>query len=125
MSTGIVSEAAGRSYSAADRLILEAATGLRELSDAELLQVLEHVAQAGFDPHATETVRGRAAGLIWQGRVLRGSDRLPPAEVHYLRHVVAAQEWPAGVSLDAWLGSIAEVVLDPRSGVLVNRYQGE
>jgi len=108
----------------ADRLILEAAAGIRELSTAELQQVLEHVARAGFDPGATERVRGRSAGLVWQGRVLKGSDRLPPAEAHYLRHVVAGQEWPPGTSLQLYLNSIQGVTLDSKSGILTSRYQG-
>lgn len=107
-----------------DRLILEAAAGERKLTRAELRRVLEHVAQAGFDPNARERVRGRLAEREWQGTVLRGGDRLPPADVHYLRHVVAGREWPAGTTLVAYLGSIGAVVLDPRSGVLVCRYQG-
>jgi hypothetical protein len=71
-----------------DDLILAAAEGRRVLDDAELRAVLEHVAAAGFDPHARERVRGRLAGMTWRGAVLRGRDRLPPAEVKYLSHVV-------------------------------------
>jgi hypothetical protein len=66
------------------QLIEAAARGERDPREDELQQIREHVAQAGFDPVARERVRGRLAGLIWQGRTLRGTDRLPPAEVHYL-----------------------------------------
>lgn len=41
--------AAGGSLPRADQLIPEAATGARRLSDEELREVLEHVAQAGFE----------------------------------------------------------------------------
>jgi hypothetical protein len=108
----------------ADRLILEAATGARQLTTAELEQVLEHVAQAGFDPDARETVRGRLAGLAWQGQTLTGSDRLSPREVHYLWHVVQLREWPAGTTVDAYAESIQRVILDPTSGVFTHRFYG-
>ena len=75
------------------RLILEAATRTRDLSQGELHQVVEHVAQAGFDPDAGETAGGRLTGLNWQGRTIQDGDGLPPAVVHYLRHVVAQKEW--------------------------------
>ncbi len=107
-----------------DQFILAAATAVRELGGADLQRVLEHVAQAGFDPYSMEKVGGRVAGLLWQGRVLTGNDRLPPAEVHYLRHVVVAREWPLGTSLPEYLRSARDVIRDGRSGVLTSRYQG-
>lgn len=107
----------------ADALILEAATDVRRLTRAELQQVVAHVAQAGFDPDARERAGGRLEGLSWQGRVLRGSDYLPPAEAHYLRHVVARQEWPPGTTLNAYLESLRQIVLDERSGVVVSQYR--
>ena len=108
-----------------DRLIVEAATGARELSPDELRRVLEHVAGAGFHPAANAPAGGRLAGLVWQGRVLRGSDRLTAAEVHYLRHTVAQQEWPPGTTLDDYLTSVREVILDPTSGALTSRLSGQ
>ncbi len=85
--------------------------------------MLAHVAQAGFDPQARERAGGRLAGVWWQGRALRGSDRLPPAEAHYLRHVVVGQEWPPGTTLAEYLRSIRAVILDPQSGLATRRYE--
>jgi hypothetical protein len=109
----------------AHQLILEAATGTRDLSDDELQRVLEQVAQAGFFPAPNAKAGGRLAGLTWQGRTLTGRDRVPPAEVHYLAHVVVGQEWPLGTTLADYLDSIHGVILDPRSGVLTSRLYGE
>lgn len=114
----------GRSFSEADRLILGAVSGGRALSDSELERVLEHVARAGFDPNARERVRGRLAGFNWQGRVLAGADLLSPAEKHYVWHVLHNQEWPQGTSLQEYLDSIRQVILDPTSGVFTSEYQG-
>lgn len=106
------------------RLIVEAAEGLRELSADELNQILEHVAEAGFDPSATERVRGRLASVMWAGRVLRGRDVLPPAELKYLWHVVVREEWPRGTGLTEYLDSIRQVIRDPSSGVFTSRFGG-
>jgi hypothetical protein len=114
----------GGHLSDADRLILAAGTGLRELTPDELEHVLRHVARAGFDPGAREEVRGRLAGVVWRGRTLRGKDMLPPAEVKYVWHVLTRREWPDGTSFDDYVDSIRQVVLDPASGAFVNRYLG-
>lgn len=106
-----------------DRLIELAATGAQILTQAELRRVLEQVAAAGFDPDARERVRGELAGLEWQGRVLQGSDRIPPVERHYLKHVVKELEWPRGTSLPGFLESLKLVVLDAGNGVFTSRYQ--
>lgn len=108
----------------ADQSIVDAATGARALPPDELQRVLEHVAQASFDPSARERVRGRLAGVVWMGRVLAGSDELGSEELHYLWHVVRNREWPDGTSLAAYLESIRQVILDATSGVLTHRYQG-
>ncbi len=108
----------------AHRLILEAATGARRPPPDELQRVLERVARAGFDPHARERVRGRLAVTIWQGRTLMGRDQLPPAEAHYLWHVVKRRGWPSGTSLEAYLESIRAVVSERTNGVFTSQYQG-
>lgn len=107
-----------------DALILEAAEGRRPLTDAELRRILEHVAGAGFDPHARERVRGRLAGMTWRGAVLRGRDCLPPAEVKFLSHVVVDREWPDGTDLNVYVRSIRQIILDPSSGVFTSQYSG-
>jgi len=109
--------------SAIDRLLLDVAEGRRQLTSAELGAVLEHVSRVGFSLRATERVRGRLRGQIWQGRELKGSDRLPPAEVHFLTHAVARQEWPLGTDQQGYITSIRQVIRDPASGVFLNRYQ--
>uniref|UniRef100_A0A831WYQ1 Uncharacterized protein n=1 Tax=Thermorudis peleae TaxID=1382356 RepID=A0A831WYQ1_9BACT len=116
--------AAGGSPSRADQLILAAATGARRLSDEELREVLEHVAHAGFDPNARERARGELAGIVWKGQVLGGSMMLPPAERHYIKHVLLRREWPEGTTLEDYKESIRAVVLDPASGLATRRYEG-
>jgi hypothetical protein len=107
-----------------DRLILEAATSARQLVPDELRRVLDYVAAAGFVPNVLGEVGRRGAGVAWQGRVLKASDQLSAAEAHYVRHVLGVAEWPLGTSLQAYIDSIREVVLDSRSGVLTSRYFG-
>lgn len=117
---------AGEEEWAVHRLILDAATDpARRLDEAELGRVLRHIAQAGFDPLALERVRGNLVGAIRPDgtRVERGL-RLPPAEAHYLRHVVVQPQWPQVTTLTGYQSSIGQVVADPISGVLVCQYQG-
>lgn len=106
------------------RLIVEAASGARRLTSDQLGRILRWVAAVGFDPNARETVRGFLAGLPWQGQLLSGRNRLPPAERHFLRHVVKLQEWPSGASLDDYVASISDVILDDASGVYTGTYEG-
>ena len=106
-----------------DRLILDAATGRRRLTDDELQRVLEQVARVGFDPNARERVRGRLAGQVWRSQVLRGSDLLPPAEVKYVWHVLKRREWPDGTTLEDYVERIRQVILDLTSQIFTSRYQ--
>jgi hypothetical protein len=112
----------GRPLAEADRLILDAATGGRLLGPEELDRVVTHVAHAGFRPSFRYPVGGRLEGLVWQGRPLARSELVTVAEAHFLRRVVARQEWPIGTTLDHYLDSIRAVTRDPGSGLLVSRW---
>jgi hypothetical protein len=107
-----------------DQLIREAIELKRVLSDRELSIITDHVAQAGFDDANLERARGRLAGITWNGNVLKGSDMIRPAEAHFLRHVIAQQEWPPITDLATYLQSLRDVIEDPRSGLAVSRFQG-
>lgn len=106
-----------------NELIREAAEG--RLTEEELGRVIEHVAEAGFDPDARERARGRLRGFVWRGDRLKSNDMLPPAERHYISHVRIDQEWPASTSLDDYIESVRRVIRDPTSGVFANRYLEE
>ncbi|MGE5591417.1 MAG: hypothetical protein ACM3ZA_12500 [Bacillota bacterium] len=106
-----------------DRLIQELANTGREVAPAELRQIREHAAAAGFPP-TLSAAGGRVAGLQWQGRALSGSDRLSAAEKHYLEHAVHRREWPEGTTLEDYLRSIRQVVLDESTWVALTRYKG-
>jgi len=110
-------------FSDTSRLILEAAASGRHLTGDELQQVIQHVAQAGFDSTAIEDVGGRLVGLIWKDHRIRTGDSLPPAEVHYLRHVAVQSEWPLGTAYDEYLASLRDVILDPQTGFLINQFR--
>ena len=106
-----------------DRLLMELADTGRDVTPVELQQIREHAAAVGFPP-TLSLAGGRAAGLQWQGRILSGSDRLTPAEKHYLEHAVHRREWPEGTTLDDYLNSIHQVVLDESTGMALTRYKG-
>jgi len=106
------------------QILSKEVTDKYRLTTDELRRVLEHIAAAGFDPTPNARVGGRLTGIQWQGATLKGSDRLTSAEVHFLRHVVANSEWPTGTTLNDYIQSIRDVILDRRSGVIIGRYQG-
>lgn len=101
-----------------------AATSTHRLTPDELRRVLEHVAQAGFDPDAREKARGRLAGFVWEGRILKGTDLLSPLEAHYVRHALTRSEWPIGTTMKAYAESIRDTILNPSCGVATSFYQG-
>jgi len=109
----------------ADDLIKVAGLGLRELSPQELSKVVQHVAQAGFDPQGSERCGGRLAGLVWNGKILKGSDMLPPGEVHYLRHVVTQKEWAESTTLAGYYQNLEQVIRDQSSRILISKFGGE
>lgn len=120
---GATPGAAGK-YDATRRMMLEAATGARALSAGEITSLHQHVAAVGFDPNSLEKARGRIAGFKWQGKTLVGRDMLPPADVHYIWHVLKRREWPAGTTQQEYIDSLAEIVLDENTGIFTSRLQG-
>ena len=120
----MVNNAASAKLSETDRLILEAATGVRQLTADELQRVLDYVARAGFGATRHERAGGRLSGVVWQGRLLRGSDLISSEMVHYLRHAVVQREWPDGTTLAEYLSSVRRVVTDAASGVFLSRFHG-
>lgn len=110
-------------YSAED-LIKVAGVGLRDLSTDEIQKIVTYVSRADFEAEGAQRVGGRVAGQIWEGNVLRGSDRLPPGVVHYLKHVGVKEEWPVGTSLEEYYQSLQEIIEDPESQILVSKISG-
>lgn len=105
-----------------DDLIKIAGLNIRNFTEGELSKIVSEVATAGFDPKALEVVRGRLAGMTWGDKVLRGSDRLSPAEVHYLWHAVKRKEWPAGTTIEGYIDSLRKVIRDPNTGIFVSKF---
>lgn len=104
-----------------DELIRRAFAG-GDLSEEEKRHIAEHASERGFDPEGVERLGGRATSYLRrQGEDARGSERRPPAEVHYFRHAGFRQEWPEGTTLQNYLQSIREVLTDPDTGIFLSR----
>ena len=104
-------------------LILEVASGARmSVSARELQLIREHVAAAGFSPTLQTRADLRVVGLVPPsgGRPLALYDAANVGEMHYLRHVIAQQEWAYGTLLDEYYESGARLARDRRSGVLIS-----
>jgi len=110
-------------YSVSD-LIRVGGLGLRELSNDELQKIVEKVANSGFNRENTSLVKPEMAGLVWKGKPLKIGERLPADEWHFVKHVLARQEWPEGTSLDEYLESLRTVIRSPENGIMISKYQG-
>ena len=106
-----------------DRIILEAARGKRLLALDDLWAIQEHVANAWYNLSREQRIPGVLAGTLWEGRVLQPGDMFPTDVVHYLKHVVARQEWPLGMTFDAYRESLRDVICDPASGLMTSKYR--
>jgi hypothetical protein len=95
----------------------------RAVAAGELERILWHVATRGFEP-VMQPIYPYAVGVNYGGRTLKVSDELPADEQHYVKHVLWQQEWPVGTTLEQYKQSLIDVIVDPASGLLLNRFQG-
>jgi len=109
----------------AEELIKFASLDLRPLTNKEIGKVTSFVAERGFNDNLLEKAGGRLTGLEWEGNTIRGSNMMGTGVVHYLRHVIAGNEWPAGTTLEEYYDSISQVVQDKQTKVFISRYSGE
>ena len=109
----------------AEELIKFASLDLRPLTNREIGKITSFVAERGFNDNLLEKAGGRLSGRKWQGNPIKGSDMLGSGVVHYLRHVVFGDEWPAGTTLEEYYDSISQVVQDTQTKVFISRYSGE
>lgn len=87
-----------------DPLIRDVVAGIRAPTGSDVAAIRDHIAGAGFNPHASHPPDRRVLGLPWNGgAALSAGDRIPTAELHHLRHVVAQREWPAGTTEDEYV----------------------
>lgn len=111
----------GGDYSQADLLTLVAASEGRAFTPQEERYVRQSIAEAGYDPYATERVRVGLAGTDHRGRLLSHGQEISTEDRHDATHVVAEEQWPAGTSKEDYLASAREVVLDPKTRILYSR----
>jgi hypothetical protein len=96
----------------------------RDANENELADIRSHVAATGFEATGTTRVGQRVIGLRWQGHVLAGRERLTVEIAHYLRHVVAAHEWPPRTTVVDYVDSLRTTILNPTGPVLIDTIPG-
>lgn len=104
-----------------DRLIIDTFESGRELTAEELRAIREHVVQRGFNPAEDERVQRRIAGVEWNGRILKSSDRIPSLDVHWLRH---RDEWPVPLTREEYQNAV-EAVVRSSGPVILHNFNGE
>jgi hypothetical protein len=109
-------------HSRVDQLILDLVDGLHRPTGRDLIDIRVHVAQAGFSPSRTLSVDSRVVGLRRaDGTLVNANDKLPSAELHYLRHVERQEEWPRGTSQEQYQNSLADLAAGLRVGILLRQ----
>jgi hypothetical protein len=116
---GVARNAPGYS---ADDLIRVVGVGLRELTPSEVNRITEKIGEFGLCQELIQKVDHSIAGLIWKGKVLNSGDMISPLDAHYLKHVMVNCEWPKSTSVDQYIESLHEVIIDPKSEVLISKY---
>jgi hypothetical protein len=110
-----------RVLSDVDQLILNLGLGLRDPTGYDLDMIRWHVSQAGFDPHLSFDADRRVIGLQRTvGTTIQRDDQIPTDELHYLRHVIAREEWPSGTTQRQYEDSLRNLAARPQSGILVS-----
>lgn len=104
-----------------DQMILDIAVGARAPPGRDLVSIRRHIAAAGFDPHARFPPDKRVIGLARSGgAVVHAGDRIPTAELHFLRHVVAQGEWPPGTTPTQYVRYLRDLAGHSRAGILMS-----
>src|SRR3954471_5573745 len=105
-----------------DNIILDLIARVRWPTGRDLETIREHVAQAGFDSEMTFPADPRVVGLRRaDGTVVNLDDPIPTGELHYLRHVVRQEEWPAGTTQVQYERSLADLAASLRVGILLRQ----
>lgn len=107
-----------------DALIVAIAESGRAATEAELREIAAYVAAKGFDPLSANTVDRRGAGVQWEGHVYQRGEVCTNELRHFLVHVLAQGEWPAGTSLAQYVQALRDAVCDPESGIHLS-YSGD
>jgi len=104
-----------------NQMIRDIAAGTRAPTGTDIAAIRAHIANAGFDPASSYLADRRVLGLPWSdGAAIEHGDRIPTAELHYLRHVVAQREWPPRTSPAEYVDSLRELADIPRTGILIS-----
>lgn len=107
-----------------DALIVAIAESGRAATEDELREIAAYVAAKGFDPTAMRKIGGRAAGVQWQGHVYQGGEICSNEMQHFLVHVLAQHEWPAGTTPAQYVQSLQDAVNDFGAGIHSSRTGG-
>lgn len=86
--------------------------------------VAAYVAGRGFSTATLSRAGGRLAGILYGGKLIKGSDYLSIATVHYLRHCVVNAEWDVNVSQAEYEQDLALAITDVRSRIVLSRLFG-
>lgn len=106
-----------------NRLIREAVTTQRRLTESEIKRIVLYVLTRPFSEHLVRA-GPELEGLRWGDQVLTRNTRLPSSEQHLLKRTMIDLQWPPGISRDEYLEDLRRAIREAIE-VYTYRYRGE
>lgn len=105
-----------------DRLIRELIAAPREASPPEILQIVQRLASAPFDPRSDAIVPQKDRALSYQGRTL--GSRTPAIIYHLAKRIVGDREWAPGTTAERFVADLHDAVRSPSARIVLYRRRG-
>ena len=109
----------------AEQLMKVVAAGKRSLTSDELVKVVDHIADVGFDTKLNVKTLKKFDGFIVNGQTLRAGEMISNGYSHYAKHIIEKLEWPTRISYTEYVDDLRKVIKDPRSGIILCNFFGE
>jgi hypothetical protein len=114
--------ASGRSQHSSDQLISELIQTTRTAEATEIVTIIQHISQAGFNAEMRAVPR-RDRGYSYQG--YRLGVQAPSLRYHLTKRVVIERQWARGTTAAQYLADLHAAVLVPSAQLAVYEYGPE
>lgn len=109
----------------AEQLMKVIAAGKRSLTSDELVKVVDHIADAGFDTRLNVKTPKKFDGFVVNGQALRTGDMISNGYSHHAKHIIEKLEWPTQISYTEYVDDLRKVIKDKQSGIVSASFHGE
>lgn len=96
----------------------------RRIADDELARLRAYLANHTLARPNRAQVDAEVGGHYWIGRVVMPGEWMDRRDAKYLKHVVGLGEWPDGTTVEEYMQSLFEALMDPGAGLAIERDVG-